>query len=240
MAEKLFYSMGEVAEMFDVAPSLLRHWEAQFDVLRPKRNKKGNRLFSPRDVETLKRIYHLVKERGMTLDGARRALGRTPAAAAAVDRDTELMERLQRIRALLVEVREELKEEPTAVPARGAGRGIAGAAGFAGEAFAGAPVAADAAGEGLAAGTSDGALAEAASAGVDASDDASVSADAPAPKRRGRKAVVRIAEEGAEGAAGAEGAERPRAAKPASRRGRRRKDDGGDKELFAFYEQSLF
>ena len=97
MAEKLFYSMGEVAEMFDVAPSLLRHWEAQFDVLRPKRNKKGNRLFSPRDVETLKRIYHLVKERGMTLDGARRALGRTPAAAAAVDRDTELMERLQQI-----------------------------------------------------------------------------------------------------------------------------------------------
>lgn len=230
MAEKLFYSMGEVAEMFDVAPSLLRHWEAQFDVLRPKRNKKGNRLFSPRDVETLKRIYHLVKERGMTLDGARRALGRTPAAAAAVDRDTELMERLQRIRALLVEVREELKEEPAAVPARGAGRGNAEAA--------------DAAGEALAAGTSAGALAEAASAAAesDAFDeaDASDEADAPAPKRRGRKAVVRIAEEGAEGAAGADGAERPRTAKPASRRGRRRKDDGGDKELFAFYEQSLF
>ncbi|WP_295992520.1 MerR family transcriptional regulator [uncultured Alistipes sp.] len=235
MAEKLFYSMGEVAEMFDVAPSLLRHWEAQFDVLRPKRNKKGNRLFSPRDVETLKRIYHLVKERGMTLDGARRALGRTPAAAAAVDRDTELMERLQRIRALLVEVREELKEEPAAVPARGAGRGNAEAVGAAGEAFAGAQVAADAAGEALAAGTSAGALAEAASAAAES--DAFDEADAPAPKRRGRKAVVRIAEEGA---AGAEGAERQRAAKPASRRGRRRKDDGGDKELFAFYEQSLF
>lgn len=235
MAEKIFYSMGEVAEMFDVAPSLLRHWEAQFDVLRPKRNKKGNRLFSPRDVETLKRIYHLVKERGMTLDGARRALGRTPAAAAAVDRDTELMERLQRIRALLVEVREELKEEPAAVPARGAGRGNAEAAG---EAFAGAQVAADAAGEALAAGTSAGALAEAASAAAES--DAFDEADAPAPKRRGRKAVVRIVEEGAEGAAGAEGAERPRTAKPASRRGRRRKDDGGDKELFAFYEQSLF
>lgn len=231
MAEKLFYSMGEVAEMFDVAPSLLRHWEAQFDVLRPKRNKKGNRLFSPRDVETLKRIYHLVKERGMTLDGARRALGRTPAAAAAVDRDTELMERLQRIRALLVEVREELKEEPAAVPARGAGRG----------AGRGNAEAAGAAGEVLAAGTSAGALAEATSAAAesDAFDeaDASDEADAPAPKRRGRKAVVRIAEEGA---AGAEGAERQRAAKPASRRGRRRKDDGGDKELFAFYEQSLF
>ncbi|MDE5622169.1 MAG: MerR family transcriptional regulator, partial [Alistipes sp.] len=68
MAEKLFYSMGEVAEMFDVNQSLLRHWEAQFSVLRPKRNKKGNRLFSPQDVEHLKLIYHLVKERGMTLD----------------------------------------------------------------------------------------------------------------------------------------------------------------------------
>ena len=62
MAEKLFYSMGEVAEMFDVNASLIRHWESQFSVIRPKRNKKGNRLFSPRDVENLKLIYHLVKE----------------------------------------------------------------------------------------------------------------------------------------------------------------------------------
>ena len=51
MAEKLFYSMGEVAEMFDVNASLIRHWESQFSVIRPKRNKKGNRLFSPQDVE---------------------------------------------------------------------------------------------------------------------------------------------------------------------------------------------
>ena len=50
MAEKLFYSMGEVAEMFDVNASLIRHWESQFSVIRPKRNKKGNRLFSPQDV----------------------------------------------------------------------------------------------------------------------------------------------------------------------------------------------
>ena len=63
MAEKLFYSMGEVAEMFDVNASLIRHWESQFSVIRPKRNKKGNRLFSPQDVENLKLIYHLVKER---------------------------------------------------------------------------------------------------------------------------------------------------------------------------------
>lgn len=230
MAEKLFYSMGEVAEMFDVAPSLLRHWEAQFDVLRPKRNKKGNRLFSPRDVETLKRIYHLVKERGMTLDGARRALGRTPAAAAAVDRDAELMERLQRIRSLLVEVREDLKEDPAA------GRPGAGAVAVE-PAVAVGPVAdvepAAAAESAVAAGSAAGPAVEA----------AVESLVAEAPKRRGRKAVVRIPEQGAEGAAGAEdgeGADTPRAAKPASRRGRRRKDDGGDKELFAFYEQSLF
>ena len=73
MAEKLFYSMGEVAEMFDVNASLIRHWESQFSVIRPKRNKKGNRLFSPQDVENLKLIYHLVKERGMTLEGAKKA-----------------------------------------------------------------------------------------------------------------------------------------------------------------------
>ena len=108
MADKLFYSMGEVAEMFDVNASLIRHWESQFSILRPKRNKKGNRLFSPEDVENLKMIYHLVKERGMTLEGAKKALRKAPSESG-VDRDAELMERLQRIRALLVEVREDLK-----------------------------------------------------------------------------------------------------------------------------------
>lgn len=112
MAEKLFYSMGEVSELFDVNQSLIRHWEKQFDVLRPKRNKKGNRLFSPQDVEYLKQIYHLVKERGMTLDGARKAL-RRHRADSGVPRDAELMERLQHIRSLLVEVREQLKETPS-------------------------------------------------------------------------------------------------------------------------------
>lgn len=110
MAEKIFYTMGEVAEMFDVNTSLLRHWESQFPILRPKRNKKGNRLFTPQDVEHLKMIYHLVKECGMTLDGARKVL-RKEGAATAVERDTQLMEHLQRIRSLLVEVREDLKAD---------------------------------------------------------------------------------------------------------------------------------
>ena len=60
MAKKLFYSMGEVSEMFDVNPSLIRFWEQKFDILKPDKNKKGNRLFTPKDVEILKLIYHLV------------------------------------------------------------------------------------------------------------------------------------------------------------------------------------
>ena len=104
--KKLLYSMGEVSEMFDVNPSLIRYWESQFDVLRPKRNKKGNRLFTPEDVQMLKLIYHLVKEQGMTLEGAKRSLKQNRGSVA---RDSELLERLQRVRALLVEVREDLK-----------------------------------------------------------------------------------------------------------------------------------
>lgn len=102
--------MGEVAEMFDVKPSLLRHWEAKFDILRPHKNKKGNRMFTPEDVENLKLIYHLVKERGMTLAGAAQYLknGITDS----MRRDMELLDRLQKIRAELVEVREQLKDVP--------------------------------------------------------------------------------------------------------------------------------
>ena len=106
-AKKLYYSMGEVAEMFDVTPALIRHWEAQFDCIKPNRNKKGNRLFTPEDVEKLKQIYHLVKERGMTLKGANKVLKR--AKSDEVAQEMELLERLQKIRAALVEVREELK-----------------------------------------------------------------------------------------------------------------------------------
>lgn len=108
VAKKLYYTMGEVAEMFDVKASLIRHWESKFSCLRPHKNKKGNRLFTPEDVERLKQIYHLVKERGMTLDGANKVM-KTSSKAADLSRDTEMLERLQRIRAALVEVREELK-----------------------------------------------------------------------------------------------------------------------------------
>ena len=93
--------------MFDVNQSLLRHWESKFDCLRPHKNKRGNRMFSAEDIEKLKQIYHLVKERGMTLEGARKVM--RGASGKELARDTKLLERLQRIRAALVEVREELK-----------------------------------------------------------------------------------------------------------------------------------
>lgn len=68
---KLYYSIGEVAKAFDVNASLIRFWDKEFDILKPKKNAKGNRKFSPEDIKNLKLIYHLVKERGFTLDGAK-------------------------------------------------------------------------------------------------------------------------------------------------------------------------
>ena len=72
--EKLFYKIGEVANIFNVNVSLIRFWEKEFDILKPKKNKKGNRLFTKKDLENLTIIYHLVKERGFTLQGAKQKL----------------------------------------------------------------------------------------------------------------------------------------------------------------------
>jgi len=71
---KLFYSIGEVAKMFNVNTSLIRFWEKEFDIIKPKKNKKGNRLFTQADVDHFHIIYHLVKERGFTLQGAKAKL----------------------------------------------------------------------------------------------------------------------------------------------------------------------
>ena len=107
-AEKLLYTMGEVTEMFDVKPSLIRFWEQRFDILKPKKNKKGNRLFTPADVKNLEIIYHLTKERGMTLSGVEKYLKNNLEGAG---REAEIARRLQTVRSLLVEIREELKED---------------------------------------------------------------------------------------------------------------------------------
>ena len=105
---KIYYSIGEVAEMFDVNPSLIRFWEKKFDIIKPHKNKKGNRMFTPKDVDNFRLIYHLVKERGMTLAGAQKRLKENKEGAA---RNMEIVERLLNIRSMLVEIREELKKE---------------------------------------------------------------------------------------------------------------------------------
>jgi len=71
LPEKRYYSIGELAKAFNVNASLIRFWDKEFDVLKPKKNAKGNRMFTPDDVKNLQLIYHLVKERGFTLEGAK-------------------------------------------------------------------------------------------------------------------------------------------------------------------------
>lgn len=72
--EKYYYTIGEVAKMFGVNTSMIRYWENEFDVLRPRKNKKGNRMFTQRDVRYVHVIYHLTKVKGYTLAGAKQAL----------------------------------------------------------------------------------------------------------------------------------------------------------------------
>ena len=72
--EKLFYKISEVAKMFAMNISAVRYWEKEFDILKPKKNKKGNRLFTTKDIKNLQIIYHLVKERGCTIEGAKKKL----------------------------------------------------------------------------------------------------------------------------------------------------------------------
>lgn len=102
---KLYYSIGEVSEMFDVNSSLIRFWEKEFDILKPKKNKKGNRMFTQQDLENLKIIHHLVKERGFTLDGAKQKLkGNKDDVAKSV----EVVTRLQEVRRFLLELKAQI------------------------------------------------------------------------------------------------------------------------------------
>ena len=91
--------------MFDVNTSLIRFWEKEFDILKPKKNKKGNRLFTQKDVDNLKVIYHLVKERGFTLDGAKKKLRENKGDTI---QNEQIVERLKEIRGFLVELRDNL------------------------------------------------------------------------------------------------------------------------------------
>lgn len=103
--EKVYYTIGEVAELFDVNTSLIRFWEKEFDILKPQKNKKGNRLFTKQDIENLRIIYYLVKERGYTLQGAREKLKQN---RGDVEKKAEVVDSLIRIREFLAELKKAL------------------------------------------------------------------------------------------------------------------------------------
>ena len=103
--EKLFYTIGETAKLFNVNVSLIRFWEKEFSILKPKKNKKGNRLFTNKDIANLNIIYHLVKERKFTLEGAKKKLKENK-------KDTidniKIVNHLKEIKTFLVTLKEEL------------------------------------------------------------------------------------------------------------------------------------
>ncbi|HEX8270904.1 MAG TPA: MerR family transcriptional regulator [Flavobacterium sp.] len=103
--DKRYYSIGEVAKAFDVNASLIRFWDKEFDILKPKKNAKGNRMFTPEDVKNLKLIYHLVKERGFTLEGAKTHL--KEGQKKTLDK-YEIISKLEAIKKQLVNIKNEL------------------------------------------------------------------------------------------------------------------------------------
>ncbi|MGB0837872.1 MAG: MerR family transcriptional regulator [Flavobacteriaceae bacterium] len=105
LPEKRYYKIGEVASAFDVNVSLIRFWDKEFDSIKPKKNAKGNRMFTKEDVEQIRLIHNLVKERGFTLDGAKKKLKNNPVQTQSKG---EVIARLQDIRAELVNFRKAL------------------------------------------------------------------------------------------------------------------------------------
>ncbi|SFI95545.1 MerR family transcriptional regulator [Myroides guanonis] len=105
LPEKRYYSIGELAKAFQVNTSLIRFWEKEFDILKPKKNAKGNRMFTPEDLKNLKIIFHLVKERGFTLDGAKDYLKTKPKES--LD-NFELIQKLESIKNTLLNIKNEL------------------------------------------------------------------------------------------------------------------------------------
>jgi DNA-binding transcriptional MerR regulator len=102
---KMYYTIGEVSRIFNVNASLIRFWEKEFDIIKPKKNKKGNRLFTPEDLENFKIIHHLVKERGYTLQGARNKLKGNKDGMV---NNVELASSLNKVRSFLIELKQYL------------------------------------------------------------------------------------------------------------------------------------
>jgi len=105
LPEKRYYSIGEVAEAFKVNTSLIRFWEKEFDVIKPKKNAKGNRKFTPEDIRNLELIYHLVKERGFTLEGAKTHLKEEKQKTLT---NFEIIRKLETVKAELVNLKNQL------------------------------------------------------------------------------------------------------------------------------------
>lgn len=104
--KKLYYSIGEVAKMFDVNSSLIRFWEKEFSIIKPKKNKKGNRLFTPKDISNFNKIYHLVKVEGHTLEGARKALkGKVEINYSSSNETQVVIEKLEVIKQKLIQLK---------------------------------------------------------------------------------------------------------------------------------------
>lgn len=104
--ERLYYTVTEVAEMLGVNASLLRFWEKEFDVIKPRRNKKGTRFYTGSDIEKIRMIYKLVKDQGFTLQGAREKLkGKQPKQ---VEQNAEVLSKLRNIRSVLLQISESL------------------------------------------------------------------------------------------------------------------------------------
>ncbi len=104
-SEKLFFKIGEVAKIFNVNISAIRFWDKEFDILKPKKNKKGNRLFTQRDMKNLKIIHYLLKERGFTVEGAKKKLKENKNDTI---NNVEIVSHLKDIRSFLVQLREQL------------------------------------------------------------------------------------------------------------------------------------
>lgn len=104
-SRRVYYSMGDVCEMFDLPASTIRFWEKRFKILTPKKNAKGNRLFTPQDIENLKLIHNLVKERGMTIDGADQQLQNQKSL---LKKNISAIELLQQVRSALIDIRNEI------------------------------------------------------------------------------------------------------------------------------------
>jgi DNA-binding transcriptional MerR regulator len=105
MADKLYYSIGEVSGMFNVNPSLIRFWEKEFPIISPRKNTKGNRVFTAKDIDNFRLIYNLVKEKGYTIQGAREYISKHKSEA---ERNVEIIKSLQEIKSFLIEIGKEL------------------------------------------------------------------------------------------------------------------------------------